>query len=54
MFVGTNHPKGNRGQFPGEYCQGAIIFGVIFGGGAIIEGENFLGGNCPDTHLKVH
>ena len=27
----TNHPKGNfcRRQFPGGYCQGESIFGVI-------------------------
>ena len=30
MFLDANHPKGIRGQFPGRFCQGAIIFGVIF------------------------
>ena len=30
MFLGTNHLKDTREKFPGGYCQGAIIFGVVF------------------------
>ena len=56
----TNHPKGRfpRGQFSGGYCQGAIIFGLIFpeqsSMGAIFSGgqssrDNCLGGSFPDT-----
>ena len=50
----TNHSKGTQGQFPGGYCQGAIIFGIIFreqsskrqfSFGAIVWGVIFLWGN---------
>ena len=55
MFLETNHPKGTRVQFPGVYCQGAIIFGVIFQeqssreqlSGGIVWGQIFLQGNYP-------
>ena len=49
MFLETNHPKGTRVQFPGVYCQGAIIFGVIFQEQS--SREQLSGGNCLGTDL---
>ena len=49
MFLDTNHPKGTRVQFPGVYCQGAIIFGVIFQEQS--SREQLSGGNCLGTDL---
>ena len=34
MFLGTNHPKGTRGHFPG----------------AIVSGGNYRGGNFPGAN----
>ena len=63
IMQATNHLKDNfpRRQFPGGYCQGAIIFGVVirdqssrrqFSGRQFFSGDNFawgqlLGGNNP-------
>ena len=66
MFLGTNHPKGTRGHFPGAILSGgnylwgnfpgAIIQRTISGGqfssAQFSLGAIILVGNCPGTIIR--
>ena len=62
MFLGKNHPKGTREQFPGGILSGgsylwgnflgAIIQEAIIRGAIIRDGGSiFLGYNCPGCNF---
>ena len=50
MFLGTNHPKGTKGQFSGDIVRGQFSGSNHPGGN--YPGAIFLGSSCPGEQFS--